>query len=198
MSGLEGRDYLKKIMYKQADERCEEMGLGHACLVCRAGIPGGSQIANQHHEILPKSELCGPTNWQTLFGIQNIAPACPEHHSQLQPLRLVWMKSMVALGLVPAEAYKVAPFVSYWSDAAYPPVAECLGQFGWGSTYFQTVDRLPSSLMRLYTLANPEFAAERFCETCRLVVSCRLLTPKDPCEHIGGSPKWKSALVISS
>jgi hypothetical protein len=170
-------------------------GIGGRCVLCAVGIPGGTYLAADRHEIVGKGRLPGKDNWEQLFALENIAPACRPHHMELQHLRLLWLKSMVLTGLARVEQYSVAPFDVYWQATPYPPCGECVGHFGYGTEVFRSVARLSDSLAQLYRIANSEFDEFRFCETCPQVVRCRRLTPKDTCEHIGGSPKWKSKSV---
>ena len=182
-SRFRAREKYKHAQYRLADDRYEKMGLGRICVLCRMGVPGGSYRASARHEVLSKADLPGQVNWRVLFSMQNIALACSLHHEKLGHLRLLWLKSMVGVGLARAEQYRVTPFNAFWREALYPPVAECAGRFGYGTEYFRSVDRLPGSLAQLYKLANREFDAFRFCETCRQVVRCRLLTNRGTDEH---------------
>jgi hypothetical protein len=177
-NSLVGRERFMRKQYRRIDEHHEELGLGRVCVLCRVGVPGGNPIATAHHEIVPKSELPGRANWETLFAPENIALACPVHHDQFQPLRLLWLKAMVAAQLVKPEQYRVPPFLGYWDDAPYPPTFECLGQYGYGSAYFASVHPMLGSLKRLYQIAHPEFEERRFCDYCKRKARCRSLTPR--------------------
>jgi hypothetical protein len=175
-SRLKAREKYKRAQYRLADERYEELGLGRICVLCRISVPGGSHRASAHHEILSKAELPGRKNWEILFSPANVAPACGMHHDKLGHLRLVWLKSMVVVGLARAEQYRLKLFSAFWQDELYPPCGECVGHLGYGTEYFQSGDRLPDSLARLYKLANREFDVSDFCKTCSQAVRCRLLT----------------------
>jgi hypothetical protein len=180
---FKAREKYKLAQYQLADERDSAAGLSQVCVLCRLGVPGGSHRASAHHEILSKAELPGRKNWATLFSPANIAPACSVHHEKLGHLRLLWLKSMVVVGLARAEQYRLEPFSAYWQAAPYPPCGECVGHFGYGDEYFRSVDRLPDSLARLYKLANREFGESRFCDTCPQAVRCRLLTAGETSER---------------
>jgi hypothetical protein len=171
-SEFRAREKYKLSQYRLVDERCEELGLGRICVLCRIGVPGGSYRASAHHEIISKGGLPGIRNWETLFAPENIASACREHHQLLGHLRLPWLKAMVALKLARAEQYREDPFRMHWAEEKYPLTAGCLGDYGYGSRYFQT-HTMPESLRRLYKVQHPDFEEDRFCEFCRAILSCK-------------------------
>jgi len=164
----------RKKQYRLVDDKMEELGLGQVCVLCHVGIPGGTHVATAHHEILPQSSLHGTGSWKVLFALENIAPTCEFHNTQLS-LPIIWMKANVETRLADAEQYRVAPFNRFWRDGEFPPVATCYISYPVGNDYFKS-NELPESLARLYRLNNPDFHTSRFCDFCEKSIPCRLLT----------------------
>lgn len=178
MKRTEEREVFKMLRYREATERDARAGLGGLCVLCFVGVRGGSYLATDRHEILSKAELPGADNWQVLFSLENIAPTCRLHHSELGYLRRLWLGAMVRAELSRADVYRVPPFAAYWDDRAYPPTMECVGDYGYGTRYFQS-NALPHSLERINRRVDPAFNAHRYCESCPQHVPCRAL-PRPP------------------
>jgi hypothetical protein len=175
MSKLIERETFKRARYREAAGRDARAGLGGWCVLCFIGVRGGSYLATDLHEILAKSELPGTGNWQVLFALENVAPACRRHHAEVGQLRRLWLGAMVRARLARPDMYRVPPFSAYWDDEPYPPTMECLGEYGYGTRYFQT-NALPESIKRIHMRVDPDFEARRYCDFCPQRSPCQVLT----------------------
>jgi hypothetical protein len=138
-SGFRAREEHRRAQYRLADERCEELGLGRICVLCRLGVPtppemGG--IADDYHEIEPKSALPGAENLKRLYRLPNIAPTCRYHHDAFQPEpKVLWQIAMVAARLAKWSDY---PDVPEWARGKNPFAYEtCKGEWGFGTKWLR-------------------------------------------------------------
>ena len=162
------KESVKQARYRITERAMAKLGYAERCVLCVARVPGGSGVATDHHEIIPKSELPGESNLAKLYGKSNVVLACREHHSALYTDRLLWMKAMVKIGIASSKDYVDSP---YWDSEEYPPTQECFGKLGNGSMYFRK-NPMSDSLAKEYFKQNPNFDAGWFCGFCPVRHAC--------------------------
>ena len=102
----------------QAAYRDARFGLGGKCLACHLGIllnnkeRGGGRATSYNH-CIPRSRLQGKQHWATLHSVQNLAPACEQHHEEHDRRPEWWLPLMQQ---VYGYEYAEPPFAIYLTE----------------------------------------------------------------------------------
>lgn len=103
---------------RAAAYRDARFGLNQKCIACFLGIrldngDLGGGLATAYNHCIPRSRLQGKQHWHTLHSIENLAPACEQHHSQHDRQPEWWLPLMQK---VFGYAYAEAPFAIYLEE----------------------------------------------------------------------------------
>ncbi len=101
-----------------AEYRDRVFGLNGKCLPCFLGVllnngeRGGGQATSYNH-CIPRSKLQGEKHWNVLHSVENLAPACEQHHEEHDRRPEWWLPLMQK---VYGYKYDAAPFAVYLTD----------------------------------------------------------------------------------